>query len=213
MRDWITDVDGILRPAQKNVESMLHAAIDYALSLERAAGKREQKSRIEKLWCQNTHAMPICGNTAPEGQSEDIVRSMRADAGGSPVGVCGKLIEWLMAYRCLECGRWMHAECLRQHFVEHGDRLAQAERERDDYADLYRRSLNERQELARALAAARDVANAAAAFRAADQERRAYLTGECVMPDPSDAWVVARDEFRRTADAWADPLAARDGEE
>ncbi len=57
--------------------------------------------------------------------------------------------------------------------------------------------------LERELGASRAAANAAAAFRAADKARRAYLARGCIAPDPTETWVTARNEFRRTADAWA----------
>jgi hypothetical protein len=69
---------------------------------------------------------PICGNTGLTEAVEAGFRSIRASKGESPDGGCGKQLGWLHAYRCLECGRWMHAECLRQHFAEHGDALSLA---------------------------------------------------------------------------------------
>lgn len=104
----------------------LREAEARAEQAERAAAESDAKEKALRVWCRRTHVLPICGNTALDEQSEAIVRSMRAEAGGAPEGGCGQLIEWLMAYRCLECGRWMHAECLRQHFVEHGDTQAEA---------------------------------------------------------------------------------------
>jgi hypothetical protein len=70
---------------------------------------------------------PICGNTGLTEAVEAGFRSIRASKGESPDGGCGKQLGWLHAYRCLECGRWMHAECLRQHFAEHGDALSLAQ--------------------------------------------------------------------------------------
>ncbi len=70
---------------------------------------------------------PICGNTALDPDSEARVRALREQSGDAADMGCQRVIGWLHAYRCLECGRWMHAECLRQHFVEHGDRAAEAQ--------------------------------------------------------------------------------------
>lgn len=86
---------------------------------------------------------PVCGNTALDQESERRLRVLRAEAGGKPDGGCGRQMNWLSAYRCLECGRWMHAECLRQHFVEHGDRAAEAQ-QRADSAEQAWRDLNKR---------------------------------------------------------------------
>lgn len=68
----------------------------------------------------------------------------------------------------------------------------------DDATDLLAYVLD----LEEDLAAARNVADAAVAFRSADKDRMAHLNG-CVMPDPAPRYVAARDEFRRTADDWA----------
>lgn len=95
---------------------------DRQAATVQALARAEAERDAAKRWCRRTHVLPICGNTARDARSEAIVRSLREKAGGSPDGGCGKPIEWLMAYRCLECGRWAHAECLRQHFAEHGDR-------------------------------------------------------------------------------------------
>lgn len=103
---------------------------------------------------------PICGNTGLTEAVEVRFREIRAEKGESQDGGCGRSLPWLHAYRCLECGRWMHAECLRQHFVEHGDRAAEAQ-QRADSAEQAWRDLNKRaegwlaeSELARAVVAA-----------------------------------------------------------
>lgn len=38
---------------------------------------------------------------------------------------CGDVIPNALedGYRCLECGRWMHADCLRKHFIAYGDEV------------------------------------------------------------------------------------------
>lgn len=86
---------------------------------------------------------PICGNTALDAESERRIRCQRAELGARLDGGCGRQMNWLSAYRCLECGRWMHAECLRQHFVEHGDVAAEAQ-QRADSAEQAWRDLNKR---------------------------------------------------------------------
>lgn len=74
---------------------------------------------------------PICGNTGLTEAVEERFRAIRAELGHSQEGGCGKQLGWLHAYRCLDCGRFMHADCLRQHFEAHGDLLATAEHKRD----------------------------------------------------------------------------------
>lgn len=31
---------------------------------------------------------------------------------------CGRSILWTFAYRCVECGRWFHRDCIRRHFAK-----------------------------------------------------------------------------------------------
>ena len=60
----------------------------------------------------------VCGTTYTDSDTERRIQSMRATAGFSLEGGCNKSLIWRYAYRCLECGRWMHAECLRLHFAQ-----------------------------------------------------------------------------------------------
>lgn len=81
--------------------------------------------------------VPRCGNTGIDPATERRIRSLR---GETPPGFdgCGNEVSWILVYRCLECGRYMHAECLRKHFASHGDepsqlklRVIELEHERD----------------------------------------------------------------------------------
>lgn len=116
-------------PRLKAKDEEIAALLAHQAATAEALVRAERERDTAKLWCKRTHVLPICGNTAPDERGEAIVQSMRAETGGSPEGGCGKPIEWLVAYRCLECGRWMHAECLRGHFVQHGDRVAAAQQQ------------------------------------------------------------------------------------
>lgn len=61
---------------------------------------------------------PNCGETLFDEHSERRVRALRSERGFASDAGCGKRIPWITAYRCLECGRWMHADCLRIHFLD-----------------------------------------------------------------------------------------------
>lgn len=63
----------------------------------------------------------VCGRTHVEDGAEAIVQRLRAQQGFRTDGGCNGKLVLLHAYRCLECGRWMHADCLRGHFAESGD--------------------------------------------------------------------------------------------
>lgn len=63
----------------------------------------------------------VCGRTHVDDRAEEIATRWRSADGYRTGGGCGGALSLLTAYRCLECGRWMHADCLRQHFAESGD--------------------------------------------------------------------------------------------
>jgi len=57
-----------------------------------------------------------CGLTYPEPDAEARVQFLREQIGADLIGGCGAEMVWVFAYRCLECGRWFHASCMREHF-------------------------------------------------------------------------------------------------
>jgi hypothetical protein len=59
-----------------------------------------------------------CGRSHPHPHTEVVIQRSRP---GPIRGGCGKLIRWWNAYRCVECGVWMHRTCLREHFALHRD--------------------------------------------------------------------------------------------
>lgn len=60
----------------------------------------------------------VCGRSYRDAMSEAIVFEMRRRSGYRLDGGCLKPMTWVNAYRCRECGRWMHGECLDTHFAE-----------------------------------------------------------------------------------------------
>lgn len=59
-----------------------------------------------------------CGATHPHPEVERRYRALRGQEGHRTDGGCGGTMHWTYAYRCLDCGRWMHGACLREHFEE-----------------------------------------------------------------------------------------------
>jgi hypothetical protein len=60
----------------------------------------------------------VCGQTYRSMASEMVAMRMRKQCGHRTDGGCHKPMTWIKAYRCRECARWMHGECLDAHFVE-----------------------------------------------------------------------------------------------
>jgi hypothetical protein len=65
-------------------------------------------------------SMP-CGVTHPDPEIEERTQALRLAEGYATEGGCGKPLRWVLAYRCVECGRWYHRDCILQHFAETGD--------------------------------------------------------------------------------------------
>jgi hypothetical protein len=59
-----------------------------------------------------------CGRTWFNDRSEELTQSMRREQGYKTGGGCGVRMDVTHAYRCVECGRWMHQTCLKLHFEE-----------------------------------------------------------------------------------------------
>ena len=58
-----------------------------------------------------------CGASHPDLEIENRVQAARVRKGAlMDAGGCGRTIVWTAAYRCVDCGRWFHHDCLREHF-------------------------------------------------------------------------------------------------
>jgi 8-oxo-dGTP diphosphatase len=57
-----------------------------------------------------------CGRTYRDDDTEVRTPVFRQGENASFTG-CGGPLVFLYTYRCLQCGRWMHGECLRKHFA------------------------------------------------------------------------------------------------
>jgi hypothetical protein len=60
----------------------------------------------------------VCGRTYHNDDAEARTQALRAGQGFPTDGGCGRKVGLTWAYRCAECGRWMHLDCLKQHFKE-----------------------------------------------------------------------------------------------
>jgi hypothetical protein len=60
----------------------------------------------------------VCGRTNRDDRAEQITRTVREQQGYRIDGGCGRPMTFVAGYRCAECGRWMHLDCLRGHFAE-----------------------------------------------------------------------------------------------
>ena len=59
----------------------------------------------------------VCGHSYRNPDSEARAVAMR-EGEQTPFSGCGKPLRWLYAYRCRQCGRWLHGPCMDRHFGE-----------------------------------------------------------------------------------------------
>ncbi len=57
----------------------------------------------------------VCGQSYRNLESEALAVAMRT-CEVTPYTGCGKPMRWVYAYRCRQCGRWMHGPCIDRHF-------------------------------------------------------------------------------------------------
>lgn len=64
----------------------------------------------------------VCGQSHPDSEIEARTHAHRITLGMStePQG-CGQEMHWTLAYRCVECARWFHHDCIKHHFALHQD--------------------------------------------------------------------------------------------
>jgi hypothetical protein len=61
--------------------------------------------------------MIACGASHPDLAVETRVQLARSRGSATEVGDgCGRTMVWTVAYRCVDCGRWFHRDCIRKHF-------------------------------------------------------------------------------------------------
>jgi hypothetical protein len=64
--------------------------------------------------------MVRCGDTDPDSVVETRINEVREEIGApSDHSGCRRSIVWTFAYRCVECGRWFHRDCIQKHFEAH----------------------------------------------------------------------------------------------
>lgn len=59
-----------------------------------------------------------CGATHPDPNTERRFRALREAEGHKVEGGCGSMLHWTYAFRCVECCRWFHRQCILDHFAE-----------------------------------------------------------------------------------------------
>jgi hypothetical protein len=59
----------------------------------------------------------VCGQTYRDQRAEAAVPAWRAGE-VTPWTGCGTPIAWVHAYRCRQCGRWLHGHCFDRHVSE-----------------------------------------------------------------------------------------------
>lgn len=73
----------------------------------------------------------VCGASHPDADVERRINAMRDhEVGCEPPGRwqgCGISLVWTYAYRCVECGRWLHRECARRHFGVTAELIAEVQ--------------------------------------------------------------------------------------
>jgi hypothetical protein len=62
----------------------------------------------------------VCGQTYHNQTTEARLPSLRQSEGPGYHG-CGKPMAWVHTYRCRQCARWMHGDCLDRHFSDDTD--------------------------------------------------------------------------------------------
>lgn len=58
----------------------------------------------------------VCGQTYRNAETEQATPAWRKSEVTRWTG-CGGPMTWLSAYRCRQCGRWIHGQCLDWHFA------------------------------------------------------------------------------------------------
>jgi hypothetical protein len=74
----------------------------------------------------------LCGRSYRNAESEAHASAMR-EGEQTPFAGCGKPLRWVYAYRCRQCGRWLHGPCMDRHFG--AERDAEINRLREGLAD------------------------------------------------------------------------------
>lgn len=63
-----------------------------------------------------------CGTFHPDRETHNRTA---AQAGYPPDSYddtgCGQPIPWTFAYRCVDCGRWFHRDCIKRHFARNAE--------------------------------------------------------------------------------------------
>lgn len=63
-----------------------------------------------------------CGDSHPDAAVEQRFVALRQEEGHSSESHgCGREAHWTFLFRCVECGRWYHRECIARHFAASGD--------------------------------------------------------------------------------------------
>ena len=101
-------------PSDAARESLSRAA-DVLAAFRRAPAPAPQEPRI------------VCGRTSMDDREEEMIQQMRQDVNApDDTSGCGTTCLWKLAFRCAECGRWFHRDCIQKHFAAHSQSPAPA---------------------------------------------------------------------------------------
>lgn len=95
-----------------------YARIETSVGVVRALAGRETTVRGDAAHpSADFEMMPdlVCGRSYRNPESEAQAVAMRT-CEVTPYTGCGKPMRWVYAYRCRQCGRWMHGPCMDRHF-------------------------------------------------------------------------------------------------
>lgn len=68
----------------------------------------------------------ICGSTYQDPELNACIEALRENE-GYEVGLgCKRRLKVMYAYRCVDCGRWFHRDCILKHFAVNGDHKAES---------------------------------------------------------------------------------------
>jgi hypothetical protein len=61
-----------------------------------------------------------CGASHPDPAVEQRFQEVRSDRDApTDTAGCGRSMVWTVAFRCVDCGRWFHRDCILKHFDAH----------------------------------------------------------------------------------------------
>ncbi len=99
-----------------------HKENDWSRALEVATQLDQYAAGFEPTSDEDPSERIACGDTHPDPETEARFRALRAGAGFEDDGTgCGGRGVWTFMFRCVECGRFFHRDCILKHFAAHAE--------------------------------------------------------------------------------------------